>query len=76
MTRQQAIAADVAWYVRRVRLNSQGYTSSGSYYDVGMPLYECFNAREYVNFRADDRQHAIEQLRDHMRPYEVHVHKS
>ena len=63
------------WYVRRLSLNSDGYTSQGYYYGQGTPLYECFNEKEYVTFRADDRSHAIKQLVDHMAPHQITLAK-
>lgn len=68
--RAQIKSADSAWYVRRLRLNNGGYTSSGTYYGLGAPLYECFNAREYLVLRASDRQDAIAQLRNHI-PHKI-----
>jgi hypothetical protein len=76
MTRKDAIANDTAWYIRRVRLNQGGYTDRGYYYGIGEPLYECYTARDYVTFRARDRRHAIEQLRDHMQPHKIWLHKN
>lgn len=48
-------------YLHRVRLNSGGYTSDGSYFGTGQPLWEYFDDNyslmvRYV--RADDRDHA------------------
>lgn len=76
MTRTDAKSSDLAWYVRKRRINSQGYDVNRSYWGTGLPLYECFNSKEYVTFRADDRAHAIEQLRDHINGFgEVHLWK-
>lgn len=60
------------FYVRKIRLNSGGYTSQGYYYGTGAPLYECYNDNEYYTFRANDRSHAIEQLRDLNHNVKVH----
>lgn len=53
--------ADI-WYVRHVRINSQGYDSSGSYWGTGAPLFECFCDKESLHLRAHSRGNAIEQL--------------
>lgn len=48
--------------VRRVRLNSQGYESDGSYYGSGMPLYRMVDKEsgDYLaEFRASDRTSAL-----------------
>lgn len=60
-----------SWYIRKLRLNSGGYTSQGYYYGLGLPLYECYNNSEYKTFRADDRVHAIEQLIDSYKGYNL-----
>lgn len=49
-----------------VKLNRQGYTSGGTYYGVGAPLYEARNSDngEYVTFRAQHRPMALGVLRN------------
>jgi hypothetical protein len=46
--------------IRRVKLDRQGYTSSGKYYGVGAPVYECeysHDGEEYVSeIRAADHK--------------------
>lgn len=47
--------SEIPFSLQRVRLNSQGYTSQGRYFGVGVPLYEAdpkdFNG-ETITFRA------------------------
>jgi hypothetical protein len=62
-------------YVRKLRLNQGGYTDRGDYYGIGLPLYECWNNEIYQTFRADDRSHAIEQLRDCYRGQDIKVYR-
>ena len=53
------------FYLYKIRLNSQGYTSTGRYFGVGIPLYyyesvDNTSISEYI--RAYDRQHAKQQI--------------
>jgi hypothetical protein len=38
------------WYVRRIRLNAQGYTAQGEYYGVGGPLWFAHSADDSLDF--------------------------
>lgn len=53
-------------YIRKVRLNSGGYDSSGSYWGIGAPLYEyTFETEEDCiqdHLRAHSREHAKEMI--------------
>jgi hypothetical protein len=56
------------FHLRRVYLNSQGYTSTGQYYGIGEPLYEyewsdTDGNYHYDVLRADNRKHAKERIR-------------
>jgi hypothetical protein len=54
----------------RVRLNRQGYTSSGRYYGVGAPLFSCElldadgKYLKTVEFRAKDRAEAVRKCQE------------
>lgn len=53
----------VKCYLRKVRLNTQGYDSHGSYWGIGNPLYVAFVDEPSIDFptwflRARDREHA------------------
>jgi len=50
----------IKYSLRRIRLNSGGYTSSGTYYGHGLPLFEAKNKEtgEMIEFRAPDRKSA------------------
>jgi hypothetical protein len=56
-------------YLQRVYLNSGGYDSGGAYWGVGQPLFGYESAEDGGDdliqgfIRADDREHAKEQLR-------------
>lgn len=63
------------WYVRKLRINSEGYTPQGYYFGTGAPVYECQNDDEYKTFRANDRAHAIEQLCDCFRGQEISFYR-
>ncbi len=54
------------WYVNKIRLNQGGYDKYGNYwgYVDNLPLYICYNDSETLYFRAENRPHAIEQLRN------------
>ena len=53
-------------WLTRVRLNRQGYTSNGSYWGVGAPLfaYESEDGSAYGYLRAADRADAKRKLRE------------
>ena len=52
------------YYLIRVRLNSQGYESDGTYWGVGLPLYRYFSADSNGSYiRAYDREDAKERIR-------------
>ena len=61
------------WYIRRVPLNNGGYDTNGYYWGIDLPLYVCYNDYEVVHFRADDREHAIEQLEDNFKGHEIFI---
>lgn len=48
--------------ISQVKLNRQGYTSSGEYFGVGQPLWRAYNTRnqQELNFRAPTREVAKE----------------
>jgi hypothetical protein len=50
--------------LERVRLNREGYTSSGRYYGTGAPLYRATSSvtNESLEFRAADRTAAKSKL--------------
>lgn len=52
--------------LRRVRLNSGGYTSEGYYFGIDLPLYwYCSDSQQYHGYvRAYDRYHAKNKIRD------------
>jgi hypothetical protein len=61
MPRKPAAPADVT--AERVKLNRQGYTSSGQYFGVGAPLWECYDGdRGPLYLRAGDKKAAIAQV--------------
>jgi len=53
------------WYLRRMKLNSGGYNSSGHYYGIGAPLYKATrdDDDEVVLIRARTRRLAIIELK-------------
>lgn len=61
MPRKPAAPADVT--AERVKLNRQGYTSSGQYFGVGAPLWECYDGdRGPLYLRAGDKKAAMAQV--------------
>jgi hypothetical protein len=52
------------FYLRRVKLNSGGYDSYGSYWGIGLPLYE-FGDHEALSdtIRAPNREAAKERIK-------------
>jgi hypothetical protein len=55
-------------HVLRTILNKDGYTSAGTYFGVGKPLYHvCDDDQFYVDYyiRAIDRHDALRQVRLH-----------
>ena len=60
----------------RIRINAQGYNSFGSYYGLGLPLYECIGELDgeqvQLQFRAKDRAAAkahVQNFYPHARFY-------
>jgi len=61
MPRKPAAPADVT--AERVKLNREGYTSSGQYFGVGAPLWECYDGdRGPLYLRAGDKKAAMAQV--------------
>jgi len=63
MTDTTTNAAPVKFTLQRVRLNSGGYDSGGSYWGVDAPLYWATDETESFYFRAADRQAAKTHIR-------------
>lgn len=66
------------WYVRRIRLNSQGYDSSGCYWGVGIPLWCCYSADWKLEFHIrGQRDYAVcayQWARNHKDPVAACAH--
>jgi hypothetical protein len=61
------------WQLRRVRLNSGGYTSAGYYYGHGAPLYEAIHEGDltegaWITLRAASREKAKDHIRQNFEP--------
>lgn len=55
-------------FLNKVRINKGGYSDSGMYFGVGLPVYQYYT--EYLEMngfvRATDREDAKRQIREHV----------
>lgn len=61
------------WVLKRVYVNSQGYTPSGTYYGIGKPIYwaadDFMSITQGATFRASNRDEAKRYVRDNFDKY-------